>query len=139
MFSLIKKIIDDLDQATDASETGVLDSPIINIWAPDYSQGPSGVDQCPRKVFVSSVHDRLLMHRWGTRLLASDEPGTDPHGLSTPSQVFRETSSVVHGTGTDLFPLTSSTMAGMRIEAGMSPVFSFTDFESLRDVLVGRR
>jgi len=50
---------------------------------------------------MSSFHDRLLVHGWGTRLLASDEPGSDPHGLGAPSQIGRETSTVIHGAGTD--------------------------------------
>ena len=50
---------------------------------------------------MSSVHDRLLVHRWGARLFASDEPGTDPNGLSAPSQVGRETPAVVYGSSTD--------------------------------------
>jgi hypothetical protein len=50
---------------------------------------------------MSSIYDRLLMHRRGTRLLASDKPGADPHGLSAISQVGREAPTVVYGTGTD--------------------------------------
>jgi hypothetical protein len=50
---------------------------------------------------MSSIHNRLLMHRRGTRLLTSNEPGADPHGLSAISQVGREAPTVVHGAGTD--------------------------------------
>ena len=75
--------------------------PIVDVRVPDNSQGPPGVNQGPRKVIVSSIHDGLLVHRWGAGLLASDEPGADPHGLSAPGQVCRQTSTVVHGTGTN--------------------------------------
>lgn len=50
---------------------------------------------------MSGSHDRLLVHGWGACLLTSNEPGTDPNGLSTPSQISRKTPTVVHGTSTD--------------------------------------
>jgi hypothetical protein len=75
--------------------------PIVDVRIPDNSKGPPGVNEGPRKVIVSSIHDGLLVHRWGARLLASDEPGADPHSLSAPGQVCRQTSTVVHGAGTN--------------------------------------
>jgi len=75
--------------------------PIFNVRTLDHSQGSPSINQSPHKVIMTSIHDRLLVHRWCTSLLASYEPGTDPHGLGAPSQVGRETPTVVNGTGTD--------------------------------------
>lgn len=50
---------------------------------------------------MPSIHDRLLMHRRGPSLLASDEPGTHPDSLSSPSQVCRQTPAIIYRPSTD--------------------------------------
>ena len=105
---------------------------------------------------MSGIHDRFLVHRWSTGLLASNKPGTDPHGLSTPGQVGRKTSTVVHCAGADNQDGSTSERGFLSLDfvhdsgnqdrrrhiAGVSASFTSlstdqvnADFESLGDVL----
>ena len=71
------------------------------------------------RVLASGFHRCFLVRRWGTRLLASDEPGFDPYCLRL-SQIDRETKASPPARGNS-FPLTPAATAGVGI-VGMLPV-----------------
>lgn len=50
---------------------------------------------------MASFHDGFFVCFWSTSFDRSDETGTDPNGLSTPSEVGSQTPTVVDGTGTN--------------------------------------
>lgn len=76
-------------------------SPIVNVRGSDDTERTAGVDESPGEILVTGLHDGFFVCFGSTGFDGGDEAGTDPYGLSSPSEVGSQTPAVIYGASTD--------------------------------------